>query len=414
MTKTIKPAPLCGTIAAIPSKSHLHRLLIYAALADVPTKILCGKTDAIDIKATIGCLEALGAVITQEDDGYTVQPLDRDVLPQTAILPVHESGSTLRFMLPVVAALGVKGEFRMAGRLPERPLYPLDREMERHGIKLSKKSSSILICDGQLRPGEYKLPGNVSSQYISGLYMALPLIDGDSSLCITEPIESQDYITLTLDVAKQFGWTPRNFNGYTSPGTVICEGDWSNACFWLCAGALPGGDITMTGLNASSIQGDKEVLDILERIGANVEWTDEVTVRVWEGQRNATQIDAAPIPDAIPILAAVAAVANGTTTVINAARLRIKESDRLTATADVLNALGANIQEQPEGLIIRGVKALTGGTEVRSHNDHRIAMMPAIAAAACDQPVTITTAEAVNKSYPAFWDDYAALQRTHA
>jgi len=319
-------------------------------------------------------------------------------------------------MLPIVCALGVSGEFHMAGRLPQRPLVPLDGELERHGIVLTRPNPDVLCTEGRLQPGSYTLPGNVSSQYITGLLLALPLLSADSTLTVKGAVESADYIHMTLEAAVTFGVAPTlekncyHIKGdapYQSPGTVIAEGDWSNAAFWLCAGAMPAGDIEVHGLNPASSQGDREIVGVLKRMGAGITWMDDVIVSC-EDTRRAVEIDAAAIPDLIPVLAAVAAVSRGHTIIKNAARLRIKESDRLASTAQTLNALGANVTEKPDGLQIEGVSQLQGGT-VDAWGDHRIAMMAAIASTACNGTVSITGAEAVRKSYPQFWEELAKL-----
>ena len=420
MTVTIMPGKIAGKISAIPSKSHLHRLLIYAALADKETKILCANTEAEDIKATIGCLEALGAEIKRQKEGFIVKPVDREYLQgksgKTVILPCMESGSTLRFMLPVVCALGVNGAFHMEGRLPKRPMAPLDAQLQNHGIKLWNDTPEILCCKGQLTAGEYELPGDVSSQYITGLLMALPLLTGCSCLTVTGTLESADYINMTLEAAEVFGCKPNInqniyninwINRFVSIGEVSVEGDWSNGAFWLCGGAMPGGDIQMCGLKKDSSQGDKAVSAVLSQMKANVNWKED-TLHVSEGERNQVEIDARATPDLIPVLAAVAALGEGTTFVKNAARLRLKESDRLLSTAKTLTALGADVEETEDGLKINGKPKLKGGT-VDAFGDHRIAMTAAIASAGCTEPVTVTGAQAVNKSYPAFWDDLAFL-----
>ncbi|MCL2427001.1 MAG: 3-phosphoshikimate 1-carboxyvinyltransferase [Oscillospiraceae bacterium] len=417
MRVTINPGCITGKVSMLPSKSHLHRLLIIAALADKETVIQATHTEAEDIVATIACLEALGAKVERlSDGGFQVKPLDCENLPHRAILPCKESGSTLRFMLPVVCALGVTSEFHMEGRLPDRPINPLDRELEQAGIVLTRPTREILCCEGKLKYGEFNLPGDISSQYITGLIMALPLLEGDSSLTVHEPIESEDYINMTLEVLEIFEQSPKivqncyhiqGGNAFKSPTKAIAEGDWSNAAFWLSAGAMPGGSVCVNGLNPQSRQGDKMICDILEQMGANMRWEEEI-IHITEGTRKGIEIDATAIPDLIPVLSAVAAVGKGTTVIKNAARLRLKESDRLTSTAETLNKLGANIIEKADGLEIRGVTKLKGGT-VDAWGDHRIAMTAAIASAACEEPVTITGAEAVNKSYPQFWDELARL-----
>ncbi|MCL2199042.1 MAG: 3-phosphoshikimate 1-carboxyvinyltransferase [Defluviitaleaceae bacterium] len=420
MTVKIFPGKIFGEIQAIPSKSHLHRLLIYAALADKETFISCAETNAEDIVATISCLSALGARIVKKEDGFFVTPIDRDSLPRGVVtLPCCESGSTLRFLLPVVAALGVHGAFEMKGRLAERPLAPLDEQLQKHGVKLWRDDDGLLHCEGQLSSGDFVLPGDVSSQYVTGLLMALPLLGDGSVLTVSTPVESADYIEITKKTAREFGVKSVTINSpesvrytispceFKSPERVTAEGDWSNSAFWLCAGAMPGGDMTVSGLEKNSTQGDREIVNILEKMGARVTW-EAKSVNIKEGTRTLPEIDGAAIPDLIPVLAAVAAVSEGTTIFKNAARLRIKESDRLKTTADTLSKLGADIKETPDGLIVNGKKTLIGG-EVNGHGDHRIPMMAAVASTACQNPVTVTGAQAVNKSYPAFWEDLRLL-----
>lgn len=430
---TVLPESVSGTIAAIPSKSHLHRLLIYAAFADNATIIHCRDIGAEDITATIDCLSALGAVIGRNEDGFAVCPVDRVELPygsaEPIIFPCGESGSTLRFMLPVVCALGLRGAFEMKGRLPQRPLAPLDEQLEAHGVRLWREGD-ILHCEGQLTHGNYSLPGDISSQYVSGLLMALPLLEKPSRLSVTGYVESAGYITLTLQAGAAFGqsididenlyddtsefelrkktdYKIRATGVFESPGHVETEGDWSNAAFWLCAGAMPNGHIRITGLKHDSVQGDREICEILRKMGANVKW-DGYELVVKSVKLKAAEIDGRGIPDLIPVLSAVASVASGTTSIRNASRLRIKESDRLRTTAQTISSLGGNIQETSDGLVIEGVEKLRGGT-VESHDDHRIAMMAAVASAHCSLPITITGAQAVNKSYPTFWDDLRSL-----
>ena len=414
MRVTVSPGTIKGNTHAIASKSHLHRLLICAALADAPTQVLC-RTGAEDIAATIGCLRALGAEIERLDEGLTVTPIDRKRLPAQCVLPCGESGSTLRFMLPIVGALGVSGRFDMSGRLPERPLAPLDEELCRNGLRLRRPDASSLCCEGKLVPGEYAVRGDVSSQYITGLLMALPLLGGKSTLSVLPPIESEDYIAMTLEVLADFGIRPPasgnryqiTGQGLRSPGEMHAQGDWSNAAFWLCAGGMPGGDIRIRGLDRQSSQGDREICEILTRMGARVKWKGGA-LSVSEGERRGVEIDARAIPDLIPVLCAVAAVGEGVTVIKNAARLRLKESDRISATAQTLTALGGKITERADGLIVEGVSELSGG-EVDCWGDHRIAMMAGVASAACQRPVVIIGAQAVNKSYPGFWQKLATL-----
>ncbi|MCL1991079.1 MAG: 3-phosphoshikimate 1-carboxyvinyltransferase [Defluviitaleaceae bacterium] len=416
MIVTMEPGPIKGDIFAIPSKSHLHRLLICASLADQATTIYCQHTGAVDIAATVACLQSLGAKIETLTDGFLVQPLDRENLPEKAVLPCKESGSTFRFMLPVVCALGVTGEFQMEGRLPERPIAPLDGVLTGKGITLSRPTEATLRCEGKLEAGTYAIAGNVSSQYISGLLMALPLLEANSTLEITETLQSGDYIAITLGVQKDFGLTHEQIGTtyhvkggatLTSPSEALTDGDWSNGAFWLASGAMPGGDITLKSINPNSLQGDRRMADIIRQIGARISWDDHA-VTVKEGTRHGIEIDAGEIPDLIPVIAAILSVAKGRSVIKNAGRLRIKESDRLATTASTLNALGAKVTELEDGLIIDGVPHLIGG-RVDAHIDHRIAMLAAAASTACTEPVILTGAEAVNKSYPKLWEDFEKL-----
>ena len=413
MTRVCMPGSRTGCVHIPASKSVAHRLLICAALSNHPVTLHLDGLSR-DILATIDCLRALGAEITALPEALQVQPIGK--LPEEAVLPVGESGSTLRFLLPVVGALGVKALFKMEGRLPERPLSPLDTQLAAHGMTL-RRDGNTLRAEGQLQPGDFTLPGNVSSQYISGLLFALPLLSGGSTLTVTGALESAAYIKMTESALLQAGISfkkacnsyqiPCN-QRYCAPESCTVEGDWSNAAFFLCMGALSGPGICVFGLDPNSAQGDRAVLDILRQFGAEI-WPGADFVAVRRGQLRAITIDAAPIPDLIPTLSVVAAVAEGESRIVNAARLRLKESDRLQTTAAMLSSLGADVQELPDGLVIRGKPRLSGGT-VDACNDHRIAMAAATAACACENPVTVLQAQCVEKSYPRFWDDFEALQ----
>ena len=380
MDMTITPRPLKGGITVIPSKSQAHRLLICAAFADSPTDLVCPDTNR-DIEATVDCLNALGASITRTDSGYCVFPMGK--APASATLNCCESGSTLRFMLPIVGALGVDASFQMAGRLPQRPLSPLWEEMERMGCTLTRPTADTLRCQGKLRPGKYTIDGGVSSQYITGLLFAQSLIDGESSLEITGKIESLPYIRLTENAMALFG-APN----YHSPGRLTVESDWSNGAFWVAAQML-GNDLSIHGLNDASIQGDRAVVDICRDLLVGT-----------------PTVDASDIPDLVPILSIVAG-AKKCATFTNIQRLRIKESDRVASTIAMLEALGGRAWATEDTLTVCGT-GYRGGT-VDAQNDHRIAMSAAIAATVCTEPVTVLGAEAVKKSYPKFWDEYARL-----
>lgn len=392
MNITLFPTKLSGSIAAIASKSQAHRLLICGALADQPTTLTCPQTSQ-DIAATAECLRALGAGITRTDTGYRVEPVR--TLPKQAVLPCGESGSTLRFLLPLVGALGVEGLFQLEGRLPQRPLSPLWEVMEERGCRLRRPTPNTLLCDGQLCGGEYTIDGGVSSQFATGLLFALSVLGEESRLCLTGKVESLPYIEMTLDALAAFGQDisaqgqsfslrPRPLH---SPGTLEVEGDWSNAAFWLTANAL-GSSITVSGLNPNSRQGDRAVVDCLRRL------------------ENPCDIDASQIPDLVPILA-VAAGAGGGARFYNAGRLRLKETDRLETTRAMLQAMGGQAEILDDALIVHPT-GYTGGT-VDATGDHRIAMAAAIAATVSTGPVTVVGAQAVQKSYPAFWQDYKAL-----
>lgn len=413
MIRELTPGPRCGCVKIPASKSQAHRLLIVAALGEGETRLRCDGISK-DIAATVACLKALGAEIREEDGALLVRPI-RNLPAGECRLPCGESGSTLRFLLPVVGALGARAVFVREGRLPERPLSPLDQELCAHGMTLEAEGA-LLHCGGKLVPGDYSLPGNVSSQYISGLLLALPKLAGESRLAVTGPLESAAYVTMTEDALRLAGirFDKHNdvyiINGSQKarlPETLTVEGDWSNAAFFLALGALSPQGMKVMGMDRRSSQGDRAVLEILRRFGAEIaeEGTDLLIRR---GTLRAQVIDAAPIPDLIPVLSVVAAVAEGETHIVNAGRLRLKESDRLRSTTAMLSALGAQIEEQPEGLVIGGKPQLLGGT-VDTVGDHRIAMSAAVAASVCTGNVTVEGAECVQKSYPRFWEDYDAL-----
>lgn len=385
----ITPKKLYGNINAIPSKSQAHRMLICAAFSDQPTTLICPETNR-DIEATANCLTALGAGITWLSNGYRVKPIEE--VPFRATLPCQDSGSTLRFLLPIAGALGVDTVFQMTGRLPQRPLTPLWEEMERMGCTLTRPTADTIRCTGRLRSGEYAINGTVSSQFISGLLFALSLLPGQSRLQVLGKLESAPYVSMTLAAMERFGISCNDYcfpgNGrFHSPGTVTVEGDWSNAAFFLAAQAL-GSPIQVGNLNPDSPQGDRVCARLLPEL------KDKLT------------ISAADIPDLVPILA-VTAAANQGAVFTDIGRLRLKESDRVASVMDMLRALGGQAEADDTTLTVYGT-GLHGGT-VDSHNDHRIAMSAAIAATVCDSPVTILGAQCVEKSYPKFFTDYTSL-----
>jgi len=422
MEVCISPGPLSGTVRAIPSKSQAHRALICAALADAETVIEC-ENESQDIKATAACLVSLGASVERVPGGYRVRPIDKNKCADEATLSCGESGSTFRFLLPVAAALGRRAAFMPEGRLPERPLSPLYEELVNHGCALSPMGSVPFVISGWLTPGNYSLDAGVSSQFASGLLFALPMLGGESSLRLTGRAESFPYIELTVNALEAFGinikfedmtFTIPCGQTYRSPGSLNVEGDWSNAAFWLAAGAIGGwGGVACSGLDMDSKQGDRAFADILKRFGANVTASGG-TIKVSGGELTGIEIDARDTPDLVPAAAVVAAAANGETTIVNAGRLRGKESDRLSSVTAMLGALGADIRETEDGLVINGGVRRDGGTKlaggrVSSCGDHRIAMAAAVASVICDGPVVIHGAEAVGKSYPDFFADLRSL-----
>lgn len=406
-----------GKIRAIASKSMAHRLLICAAFTDSKTVIRCEQTND-DINATVACLSALGASITRNAPYFTVEPINKHEINKNATLECKESGSTLRFLLPVVAALGAESKFELEGRLPDRPLTPLSDELLSHGVKIIGKNP--LYTEGILQGAEFSIDGNVSSQFISGLLFALSLLDHDSTLTVTKSIESSAYIDMTCDALALFGAPVcREGNVFKisprgtlhSPKTIEVEGDWSNAAFPLALGIL-GGDIELLGLNPESSQGDMAIIELLGAFGGNISY--DSTSGAYRATKSALcgiDIDASQIPDLVPILATVASVAKGKTTIRGASRLRLKESDRLGSTCAVLSALGATIKESDDGLVIEGVDSLSPAS-VDSFNDHRIAMSVAVASSVCTGEIKLSRAESVRKSYPAFFDDMRALGMT--
>jgi len=377
MTITLKPGKLSGEIAAMPSKSDLHRLMLAAWLAGMDIGGLPVISE--DIAATKDCLHALSTANCQ-----------------SSIVNCRESGSTLRFLLLVAAALGRGATFTGEGRLPERPMQPLVDLMRAHGCAIDSERLPLTLA-GQLRPGTFALPGDISSQYVTGLLFALPLLEGPNEIALTSPLESRGYVDMTLRTLRKFGitinettygWEIPGPQAYLAPDSspLTPESDWSNAAFWLAANAL-GSEIRVTGLDESSAQPDRAILGLLEHRGA---------------------MDASQCPDLVPVMAAVMALTPGSHEITNAARLRLKESDRLRAMAMNLRALGADVAELPHGLAVRGKASLPGGA-AESFGDHRIAMAVAVAALRCGGEVTLRGAEAVRKSYPAFWEDYQRL-----
>lgn len=389
MDLTIYPSTLSGKIQAISSKSQAHRLLICAAFSDKETILECPQTNK-DIEATVRCLNALGASIIPIKNGYQITPISE--LPENATMDCGESGSTLRFMLPIVCALGIPTTIQMHGRLPYRPLSPLWEELERMGAILSHPTENTIQTAGKLSSGNYRISGNISSQYISGLLFATALLEGHSTIEITGILESKPYIDMTQAALNTFGVNTKDFKitgcyPFCSPGKLKIEGDWSNAAFFLAANAL-GCNVDIGNLNLDSPQGDRAVAEIL---------LNSKTIQ---------SISAADIPDLVPILSVVFGAKNGVV-FTDIARLRLKESDRVASVCNMLDRLGIGAIATENTLTIK--PGCYHSCTVDSAGDHRIAMAAAIAATVADGPVTILGAECVAKSYPNFWEDYKNL-----
>ncbi len=381
MNLRLTPCLLRGTVTPPPSKSYSHRALIAAALAGEGSR-LENLAESRDIDATRRCLKPL------------LEP--GDDLP---LLDCGESGSTLRFLIP--PALVLRGGARLTGRgrLMERPLEPYFQLFREKNIACSLQDH-VLTVRGQLTPGTYSLRGDISSQFFTGLLFALPLLDGESVLTPSTPLESGAYVDMTIKVLEQFGirtgacgegWCIPGPQRYR-PGTLTVEADWSQGSFFLFAKFL-GSPVSVTGLDPDSAQPDRRAEQFIRQLE----------------QPGDLELDVSQCPDLVPPLALGCALRPGTVQLVNAARLRMKESDRLNTVAEVLNALGARVEEFPDSLLIRGVTSLAGGVTVDCRNDHRIAMMAAVAATRCESPVTLLGTECVEKSYPSFWQDYAAL-----
>ena len=412
MNAVIKPSHTQGKIKAIASKSAAHRLLICAAFARGETAVRCENIND-DISATVDCLCALGAEIKREGDFFKVTPAKK--INKNATLDCKESGSTLRFLIPVCAALGADASFLMRGRLADRPLSPLQEELESRGVSFEKKDNMLTVT-GSLEEIDISIDGGVSSQFISGLLMAIGVSGKNGRVRVTGVAASKPYIDLTADALATFGVSVTEKNGeyeisknsgLIAAKEIAVEGDWSSAAFPLTMGVIGKGAITVTGLRPDSPQGDKNIVAVLKRMGARIEAEGD-SVTAYPSELKGTEIDGENIPDLIPVLAVAAAVAQGKTVIYNAARLRIKESDRLAAISEMLNTLGANVKETEDGLEIIGKSTLCGG-KVSSFHDHRIAMSAAVASLRCKEEVIVTDACAVSKSYPTFFDDAQIL-----
>lgn len=401
-----------GAVTAPPSKSDVHRAIICAALSKGVSTI-SPVALSNDIKATIGCIEALGAKTHIENNVLTVDGTQL-FSNKTATLDCGESGSTLRFFIPVAAVGEVNAEFIGSGRLPQRPIGIFTDLLPDFGVNCETEGGLPLKISGKLQSGIFKIPGNVSSQFITGLLFALPLLENDSDIVLTSPIESVGYINMTIYTMSKFGveiettdfgWHIKGNQSY-KPCSYKTDGDWSQAAFFMVSGAI-NGSITVNGVNRDSAQGDRKIAELISQFGAEVLQTD-TSVTVKSGKMHAITIDASQIPDLVPVLAVCASFAEGTTRIINAQRLRIKESDRLKTTANLINNLGGNVRELSDGLEITGVNQLIGGS-ADGCNDHRIVMSAAVCAAGLDGEIECSDALSINKSYPEFFNDYNSI-----
>lgn len=399
----ITPKTLHGTVTVPPSKSVAHRMIIAAALADGVSEI-SNLYPSVDILATMDCMRALGASIEFDGDKAVIEGIRK--LPDKTVLDCHESGSTMRFLIPVACALGVNTEFLGSAKLPQRPITPFIDEFPKHGIKFdfSKAESGFTLpcsVSGKLAAGRFEIDGELSSQFITGLMLALPLLDGDSEIVLTSHLNSKPYIDITLGVLRDFGCSiSETSTGYFikgnsrfSPFSGGVEGDYSQAAFFCVANSL-GSRLEILGLNENSLQGDRKIMEICDAFdrsgGAPFE------------------IDGADIPDLVPILSVLACFAKGISRITNVARLRFKECDRLNVTAECLNAIGGKVTVHEAGLEIEGISELRGGV-IDGHNDHRIPMSMAVAATRCTSPLIIRGAECVKKSFPNYFEVYKQL-----
>ena len=416
----IHPSTLCGYVEAPPSKSYGHRLLIAASLCDREVTIKrLGMCD--DIAATIGALSQIGAKIEKRGESYAVTPYfsndskSSSVKIEPKIIDCGQSGSTARFLLPVAGALGESARFIGSGRLPLRPMQPLTSLLREHGLKLSSDFLPIDLC-GKIGGGDYEIDGGISSQFISGLLFALPLLDEGGEIEIVGNIESENYIEMTADVLRRFGVAVKSYNGGRHYSVVrggykaesdsyTVEGDWSAAAFWLVAAAIGNAEIEIGGLNRESLQGDSKIIDALKKFGADIDTAaKEITVRGHSALKSA-EIDCENIPDLVPILAVAAAYADGKSVFHGIERLRIKESDRVRATISMLSAFGISAGADSHSLWVVGGRPRGG--DIDCFGDHRIAMSAAVCASRADGETVIRGADCVSKSYPKFFDDFS-------
>ena len=416
MRKEINRFPK-GAVKPPASKSALHRAVICASLAQGES-IIKNASSSEDIEATAKCMESLGAAINRSGGRLAVKGAGGRVNAGVT-LDCGESGSTLRFLVPLAAVSGGETVFTGRGRLMQRPMDAFESELLKHGVKMRREDGALAVT-GRLTSGEFKLTGNVSSQFVSGLLLALPLLSGDSVITMTSHLESAGYVDMTIDALARSGvFIERVENRYLVPGgqayrplTREIEADYSQAAFFLVAGAL-GCDCGCSGLSKASLQGDRRILEILQNGGAVIETRANGDVFVKPGEFRPQTVDASDIPDIVPPLAVFLSCCPGESRIVNAGRLRYKESDRLKAVATELNRIGGDVTECEDGLIIRGVPSFRGGG-AHSWDDHRIAMMAAVAAIRSAGPVLLDNPGCVAKSYPNFWADFERTENKGA
>ena len=411
----VSNVPLSGTIPSIPAKAHVHRALIAAALATSSSTIVISHSSK-DIDATMDSLRALGATITYNNGVAHVTPGPVPTIGQ--VLP-HESGTTLRLLLPVSASICDTVKVDAKGRLPERPLEPLLSEMKDHGVSFSQDAPPFSMT-GRLQGGTFSMTGTVSSQFFSGLLLAAPQL-GCTAVNCTSSLQSKDYVTLTIETMKDFGilvtegiteegypsFTIKENQHFHGNEQYPIEGDWSNGAIWLVAAAMTGQSISVTGLRPDSVQADKRILSILESAGVTCMW-DSYTVTVTGKAHQPIHVNLEQIPDLLPILSSLACSIKGESSFVNGARLRLKESDRLEAIAQLVRDSGGTIHMEGDNLYITGTGTLTGGT-VDCVNDHRLVMAGALNALIATSPMILKDSEAISKSYPHFFTDWKRL-----
>ena len=416
MKVLIRPKKLSGRIDVVPSKSYSHRAIIAASLAD-GVSVIKNVLFSNDILRTIDCCKAFGAEI-ERFENYLVIKGTKEIKRVSSVINCGESGSTIRFMIPIMLVNSDDMEFRGENHLNKRPLETYYEIFERQGINYNhpKDSYMPLHTSGGLKSGEFIIPGDISSQFITGLLFALPLLDGDSEIKIIGNLESKAYIDLTLDILNRFNIKiiNNNYSSFTVLGNqkYVCndytvEGDFSQAAFFLVMGAL-GNDISLGCMNLDSLQGDKKIIQDVKDLGALV-ISDNDTIKAINNPLHEAIIDLSQSPDLGPVLSVLASLSEGNSKFINASRLRIKECDRISCMREELNKLGACVSESYDEMYFKGVKAFNGSMELDAHNDHRIAMSLAVASTVSTSPLLIHGAECVKKSYPHFWDDFRKL-----